>query len=798
MMNWNNFLVYRAETLGAAINVLRVFLFWGCFREWVLGKLPRRHTVASFTRIQLNSAFTIKLLLNGRYAVHFIAILWLILLLISGYWFRAVELTACQFGTSKNPNCGNDNAKRWIIDFGAGSLSGQPNYLTKVNDPYLQNALWSMFQASTTVGFGDITSTTHAGRIVAAMTSVIGLVMVAMLTSSLMHRLQFSAEEESAMLMVAREKAWKNLSKHSATFLKAWLMARKGIAKKNKKDSLFQLKQVFKTTKNAANVHTEDCMAEKSKLDLIVAKTKRLCEISDVLKCRIFPLECNRPQCQEEIEELLMETEAKTRTKPQHHRLRRRSSAVQMQRKLSSLIAIMKDFMPAKHDWKKNRKVVDDLLRRNRMLAALFGVLGTLFAIVENEFVFAGLEPHAPAMDVIKGLSSLSTVGCLVRGWLCSCVAADCEQVFIYRIYWTQVLIRRLIKHLHHGAHFDYIISVSHVLDDPLLWVEMIVVGLHLPPFTTFELGSNTMGNYVLYQAETVFCSWNIIRVYLLWRVIADWMVSDIPSKHSIGSFTGVKFDTSFVLKRMLNSWSAIYYLALLWTFVVFVGGYLFRNAEATACLFPNVKNVRCEGETAKVWSINGDEYYKFNDMYFLNACWFIFTTITPGAGNGTIATTHFGRCVAAIAMLFGILLTSIAAAALGNLITFSSSEHTALGVLGRETARVRLHQCAVNIISLWWRRKRKAKLSRMQRGFDFHALRKEFVASKEQVKRDVEDFGSRSEKIDAVANRVKHLDASLSKIAGSLLLRAKEDKQEGAGGRSNETSAAAMQSLIK
>eukprot|EP00960_Hanusia_phi_P040667 754582-Hanusia_phi.AAC.17 len=151
---------------------------------------------------------------------------------------------------------------------------------------------------------------------------------------------------------------------------------------------------IFKTTKNAANVHTEDCLAEKSKLDVIVAKTKRLCEIADVLKCRVFPLECSIHPSQAEVEALLIESE--TKAKSQNHRLRRRSSAFQIQRKLSSLIAVMTDLIPPKHAWKKNRQVVDELLRRNRVLAAIFGMLGTLAAMIENELRSCDnhLHPH--------------------------------------------------------------------------------------------------------------------------------------------------------------------------------------------------------------------------------------------------------------------------------------------------------------------------------------------------------------------------------------------------------------------
>ena len=98
VLNWSNFVMYRAETIFMMWNTLRLYLFLKCFVDRVLAQLPRRHTVSSFTGVRMNSAFTFKQVLNSDQAMPVIVSFWLLQILVFGYWFRAVESTACLFG----------------------------------------------------------------------------------------------------------------------------------------------------------------------------------------------------------------------------------------------------------------------------------------------------------------------------------------------------------------------------------------------------------------------------------------------------------------------------------------------------------------------------------------------------------------------------------------------------------------------------------------------------------------------------------------------------------------------------
>ena len=90
----------------------------------------------------------------------------------------------------------------------------------------------------------------------------------------------------------------------------------------------------------------------------------------------------------------------------------------------------------------------------------------------------------------------------------------------------------------------------------------------------------------MVYRIETVFSSLNLLRIYLLWRAFADYMLADLPKRHTLAGFSRVKLGTAFIMKRMMNSWYAFFYMAFGYTLACFLFGYWYRNAELTACQF--------------------------------------------------------------------------------------------------------------------------------------------------------------------------------------------------------------------
>jgi hypothetical protein len=94
------------------------------------------------------------------------------------------------------------------------------------------------------------------------------------------------------------------------------------------------------------------------------------------------------------------------------------------------------------------------------------------------------------------------------------------------------------------------------------------------------------MGNFMLYRIETVFSSFNLLRIYLLWRWFADYTLADLPRRYTLAGFSRVKLGTTFILKRTLSSWYGFFYLAFGYIVACTIFGYWYRSAELTACQF--------------------------------------------------------------------------------------------------------------------------------------------------------------------------------------------------------------------
>ena len=245
--------------------------------------------------------------------------------------------------------------------------------------------------------------------------------------------------------------------------------------------------------------------------------------------------------------------------------------------------------------------------------------------------------------------------------------------------------------------------------------MELIIVGAHCPPNMEYQYGSLIMGNFMVYRIETVFSCLNLLRIYLIWRVVAHWMLSDLPKRHTLAGFKRVKLGSPFILKRMLNSWASFVYITIMWCVTVFIFGYWYRSAELTACQFPPLRNAGplhpgCSTAEAHTWNLYGREFEKVNDTYLQNSCWLMFVTITTVGYGETTTTTHFGRATASVAGLAGLLLVSLMTASLGQMMQWSDTEAGANRVLERERLRARLLRLAVNIIARWWRRVQKRR----------------------------------------------------------------------------------------
>ena len=145
----------------------------------------------------------------------------------------------------------------------------------------------------------------------------------------------------------------------------------------------------------------------------------------------------------------------------------------------------------------------------------------------------------------------------------------------LYKLYYLHELFERIRVHLRLLVPMDVNVHPVSVLQHGLFWLEAFVCTLHLPPFVTFEVGLLNWDNFILYRAETGFAIWNTLRLYRFWMFFVDWQLGQLPRRHTVSSFTGVRLNSAFTFKTVLNSTSAVPFIATLWTsFVALLGNF--------------------------------------------------------------------------------------------------------------------------------------------------------------------------------------------------------------------------------
>jgi hypothetical protein len=272
------------------------------------------------------------------------------------------------------------------------------------------------------------------------------------------------------------------------------------------------------------------------------------------------------------------------------------------------------------------RSQVGRRLWYNEVTASVVALFGTLCAIGQNEWTLRNNDPLHWNCALLKAANTLVSVLLVL---------------LFMRHYWLVEMTKGLDKHLRYGELFNPDIPISTVLKYRRFWVELFVSCVHLPPFTTGEVMVSMMENIVVYRYEMIFCCWNLLRIYLLWRPFKTWMTSDICNKHIIAAATDISMESFWVIKRIVNSWSAPIYAAFAWTLSIFFFGYVYRCTEATACNFNYTKHDACLQQNAQQWTIYGSVLEKSHDLFIWNAMWLIFVSMTTVGYGDQVPATH-------------------------------------------------------------------------------------------------------------------------------------------------------------
>lgn len=230
--------------------------------------------------------------------------------------------------------------------------------------------------------------------------------------------------------------------------------------------------------------------------------------------------------------------------------------------------------------WKRNRAHLDKRLRRCRVFAAVFGLAGAGFAVAQHEMVLRSVDPRSAAIDFFKTCNLVCTLAVLV---------------FLYQNYFYLELSSRLSMHISAFFPLDTRVYPMIVLLNRYFWFEIMICSVHCLPFVTFELVTENWLNIIMYRAETLGAVINTLRIYLLFPVIRDIILNDLPLRHTISSLTDTETGAVFAFKVALNDKTlSMVFIACFWGISCILTGFWFRAAEFSACLLPTAKSPAC------------------------------------------------------------------------------------------------------------------------------------------------------------------------------------------------------------
>jgi len=119
---------------------------------------------------------------------------------------------------------------------------------------------------------------------------------------------------------------------------------------------------------------------------------------------------------------------------------------------------------------------------------------------------------------VLQGVPADSQI---VDAWkLCNSIFSFFAVVCVYRYYVLRELFQRIDDHLNRGIVLGTDVKVTTIMCMPAFWVEIILMAVHLPPYTSFLWLTDNMGAPHVYRGETIMCLLNTLRIYPMMRVI--------------------------------------------------------------------------------------------------------------------------------------------------------------------------------------------------------------------------------------------------------------------------------------
>eukprot|EP00960_Hanusia_phi_P069692 767143-Hanusia_phi.AAC.3 len=221
-----------------------------------------------------------------------------------------------------------------------------------------------------------------------------------------MQRLQFTNKEQTALLMFDKLNALHLLERHAAELVQVWYRIRRDRKMNTRKREgarrvhLQQIKDDFKKKKKVARQEMEDCFSDQAKIDQIHDRLKALCSSLEERMQKSSPHDTLKRQGS--LNGSVVSSGSRMSGDP------RPPPPPPPPAELSMLPSL------APRDWRRSPVKVDEQVTRSSRLALLFASLGTLFALLQNEMIFAEEDPHDNKINALKFANLCCSVLCVV------------------------------------------------------------------------------------------------------------------------------------------------------------------------------------------------------------------------------------------------------------------------------------------------------------------------------------------------------------------------------------------------
>jgi len=218
------------------------------------------------------------------------------------------------------------------------------------------------------------------------------------------------------------------------------------------------------------------------------------------------------------------------------------------------------------------------------------------------------------------------------------------------------------------------------------LLLEMFILGIFCPPDLNTVNQVTMLGGKYYYSYYNIFNFFVLFKLYYFLRLIRSLSKFTNENVKRLAKKYKITIGTSFVLKAHLKKYP-YFTLSFIMVFTVLVLGFIIRNFEIGYLPDVNIGN-----QTNK--SLKTNNFNLYSDSF-----WVIITSmLTLGYGD-IFPCSHFGRCVAIIAAIIGMLLISILILNLSSLIEFTPEEKKAYSMINKMLMTKTLNETAKSLI---------------------------------------------------------------------------------------------------